>query len=137
MKDTDEKYLTFTRGMYRHESEDADSCFVGQNLALIRTWTTQQRRLEYASVQFEIDNAVKNERFTELKLARQTIQYDENENEIDETEGETKFLHYRVDLHNYGKRIRHVMQELDGDILGIEIEERERIGGVFVPGVKS
>ena len=137
MKDTDEKYLTFARGMYRHESEDEDSCFAEKNLALIRTWTTEQRRLEYASVQFEIDNAVKNERFTELKLARQTIQYDENENEIDETEGETKFLHYRVDLHNYGKRIRHVMQELDGDILGIEMEERERIGGVFAPGVKS
>ena len=137
MKDTDEKYLTFARGMYRHESEDADSCFVGQNLALIRTWTTQQRRLEYASVQFEMDNVEKNERFMDIKVARRTIQYDENENEIDETEGETKFLHYRVDLHNYGKRIRHVMQELDGDILGIEMEERERIGGVFAPGVKS
>ena len=137
MKDTDEKYLTFARGMYRHESEDEDSCFAEKNLALIRTWTTEQRRLEYASVQFEIDNAVKNERFTELKLARQTIQYDENENEIDETEGETKFLHYRVDLHNYGKRIRHVMQELDSAFIEIEIEERERIGGVFALGVKQ
>ena len=136
MKDTDETYLA-GHEVNRHETEDADSCFVGQNLALIRTWTTQQRRLEYASVQFELDSREKHERFMDIKRARQTIQYDENENEIDETEGETKFLHYRVDLYNYGKRIRHVMKELDGDILGIEIEERERIGGVFAPGVKS
>ena len=82
MKDTDEKYLTFARGMYRHESEDADGCFAEKNLALSRTWTTEQRRLEYASVQFELDDGEKHERFMDIKLARQTIQYDENENEI-------------------------------------------------------
>ena len=137
MKDTDEKYLGVAGRVYRYESEDADSCFVGHNLALIRTWTTQQRRLEYASVQFELDDAEKNKLFVDIKRARQTIQYDENENEIDETVGETKFLHYRVDLYNYGKRIRHVMQELDSDILGIEMGERERNGGLFALGVKS
>ena len=137
MKDTDEKYLTFARGMYRHESEDADSCFAEKNLALIRTWTTEQRRLEYASVQFELDDEEKNARATNIKWERQKIQCHRHENEIDEIENEIKFLNYRVDLHNYGERIRHVMQELDGDILGIEMEERERIGGVFALGVKQ
>ena len=104
---------------------------------MIRTWTTEQRRLEYASVQFELDDAAKNERFMDIKVARRTIQYDEHENEIDETEDETKFFHYRIDLTTYCKRIRHVMQELDSAFLEIEIEERERIGGVFAPGVKQ
>ena len=137
MKDTDEKYLTFAGRMYRHESEDTDSCFAEKNLALIRTWTTEQRRLEYASVQFELDDAGKDERAADIKRARQTIQYDRHGNEVDETEDETKWLYYRVDLHNYGKRIRHVMQELDSAFIEIEIEERERIGGVFALGVKQ
>lgn len=99
----------------RSESEDVDSCFAGQNLALIRTWTTEQRRLEYASVLFEF-----------FHPPRKNIDIP------------SPYTVYKDDhLRFYAYRIQHVIRELDSDILGIEIEERERIGGVFVPGVKS
>ena len=137
MNDTSDKYVLFKGQMILVTMDGATSCFAGQAYSLIRTWTTEQRRLEYASVQFELDDEEKNARATNIKWERQKIQCHRHENEIDEIENEIKFLNYRVDLHNYGERIRHVMQELDGDILGIEMEERERIGGVFAPGVKS
>jgi hypothetical protein len=136
MKDTDEKYPTF-EGKYRHESEDADSNFRWNNLKCIRGFTTQQRRLEYASVQFELDDLEKQKRFKDIKRARQSVQDDESKKGINETKDETAFHFYFCDLYCYGKRIRHVMQELDGDILGIEIEQRERVCGVLAPGGKQ
>ena len=130
MKDDTEIYGSL---FPRHESEDADSCFAGQNLALIRTWTTQQRRLEYASIKFEQDDTRRGMR---LHYANLSFSKDYSHNN-QHSEKDFNFLKYREDLAYYIKRIRTVMKELDGDILGIEIEERERIGGVFVPGVKS
>ena len=94
--------------------KDVDGCFAGQNLALIRTWTTEQRCHEFASVIFEI-----------FEPRRKNIDIP------------SPFTVYKDALRLYACRIRDVMKELDGDILGIEMEERERIGGVFVPGVKS
>ena len=114
MKRKKEKYCV-CGGSRRSESEDVDSCFAGQNLALIRTWTTEQRRLEFASVMIEF-----------FEPMRKNIDIP------------SPYSVYKTDhLRFYVYRIRHVMKELDGDILGIEIEERERIGGVFALGVKS
>ena len=110
---TAEKYLTGF--MKEKDKEEADRFFEEQNLALIRTWTPEQRRLEYASVQFELTDDYK------MQIC-QNIQ--------DDPFPDVFLDYYLRDLHNYGKRIRHVMQELDLAILGIEIEERERIGGV-------
>jgi len=75
-----------------------------------------------------MEDVEKNALFTEINSSPSSVEV---------TDEEHKFCLYRVGLRFYGERIRHVMQELDSDILGIEMEERERIGGVFVPGVKS
>lgn len=139
MKDTDESYDNGTRWSHkefeelRRESQDSDSCFAEKNLALIRTWTTEQRRLEYASVQFELfQHHMGLEPWFPPKQQQIPL--------TDEIEIPIPLMgiaKYRYDLHNYGQRIRHVMQELDSAFLEIEIEERERIGGVFAPGVKQ
>lgn len=136
MKDTSEKYPTF-ENKYRHESEDAASMFRWNDLKCIRGFTPRQRLFEYAFVQFELHDLEKHKRFTAIKRARQSVQDDESKKGINETEDETRFHFYFTDLYFYGKRIRHVMQELDGDILAKSIYEREFVCGVLAPGVKQ